>query len=102
MSGKYSTNRFTYCYEIILTFHPVRGDVSLNLICFVKVFVEAVVSLTIPESLLSPEICTYLRDTSILLLTDEEVRVRIASGDLLGTLGKKYGASIYEDSKGYY
>ena len=98
MSGKYSTNRFTYCYEIIL----IRGDVSLNLICFVKVFVEAVVSLTIPESLLSPEICTYLRDTSILLLTDEEVRVRIASGDLLGTLGKKYGASIYEDSKGYY
>ena len=100
MSGKYSTNRFTYCYEIILTF--VRGDVSLNLIYFVKVFVEAVVSLSIPESLLSPEICTYLRDTSILLLTDEEVRVRIASGDLLGTLGKKYGASIYEDSKGYY
>ena len=96
MSGKYSTNRFTYCCEII------RGDVSLNLIYFVKVFVEAVVSLSIPESLLSPEICTYLRDTSILLLTDEEVRVRIASGDLLGALGKIYGASIYEDSKGYY
>ena len=96
MSGKYSTNRFTYCCEIS------PWHVSLNLIYFVKVFVEAIVSLSIPESLLSPEICTYLRDTSILLLTDEEVRVRIASGDLLGTLGKKYGASIYEDSKGYY
>ena len=100
MSGKYSTNRFTYCCEIILTFDP--WHVSLNLTYFVKVIVEAVVSLSIPESLLSPEICTYLRDTSILLLTDDEVRVRIASGDLLGTLGKKYGASIYEDSKGYY
>ena len=31
-----------------------------------------------------------------MLLTDEEVRVRIASGDLLGTLGKKYGASIHD------
>ena len=85
----------------------LRVDVSRSLIYLLyyftsQVFVEAVVSLSIPESLLSPEICTYLRDTSILLLTDEEVRVRIASGDLLGTLGKKYGASIYEDSKGYY
>ena len=36
----------------------------------------------------------------MLLLSDEEVRVRIAAGDLLGALGRKFGISIYEDSKG--
>jgi hypothetical protein len=36
----------------------------------------------------------------MLLLSDEEVRVRIAAGDLLGALGRKLGISVYEDSKG--
>ena len=49
---------------------------------------------------LSSDTGTHLRQSSIVLLSDEEVRVRIAAGDLLGALGKKYGVSIYEDTKG--
>ena len=49
---------------------------------------------------LTSEIGAHLRQSSIVLLSDDEVRVRIAAGDLLGALGRKYGVSIYEDSKG--
>ena len=49
---------------------------------------------------LTSEVGAHLRQSSIILLSDEEVRVRIAAGDLLGALGRKYGVSIYEDSKG--
>ena len=63
--------------------------------------VEAVVSFSfLPGVNLSTEVITHLRDTSILLLSDEEVRVRMAAGDLLGALAKKIGISIYEDTKG--
>ena len=49
---------------------------------------------------LTAEIGAHLRQSSIVLLSDDEVRIRIAAGDLLGALGRKYGVSIYEDSKG--
>ena len=54
----------------------------------------------LPGIFISTEIGTRLIQTSMLLLSDEEVRVRIAAGDLLGALGRKLGISVYEDSKG--
>lgn len=54
----------------------------------------------LPGMFISTEIETRLIQSSMLLLSDEEVRVRIAAGDLLGALGRKLGISVYEDSKG--
>ena len=51
---------------------------------------------------LNSDVGAHLRQSSIILLSDEEVRVRIAAGDLLGALGRKYGVSIYEESKGNF
>ena len=63
--------------------------------------VKAVVHFpSLPGVHLSTEVGSHLRTHCICLLSDEEVRVRIAAGDLLGCLGEKFGISVYEDSKG--
>ena len=43
---------------------------------------------------------TDLISNCVALLSDEEVRVRVAAGNLLGSLARKFGTVVYEETKG--
>ena len=66
-----------------------------------QVLVESVArSSSTSEIQISSQISSSLSSNALALLLDEEVRVRLAAGELLGSLAKAFGINIYDESKG--
>ena len=77
---------------------PWETKIGILLGC--RILVEAVACCpSLPGVHISTDVDALLRSNCLNLLSDEEVRVRLAAAELLGALAKVLGIAVYEDSK---
>ena len=77
----------------------IAWETKIGILLGCRILVEAVAWCpTIPVHI-STDVDSLLRSNCLNLLSDEEVRVRLAAAELLGALAKVLGIAVYEDSK---